>query len=185
MNLTPTSVQTAMNQTMGIIGNAHSVSANMVPISSATADAMLSNSTDAVNVSFAMAATSVMTDMSRADWQSVMGNISLALGSISNINYTAITGVFRQAQDPDIQTSLKNMTQHALGSFDFATSGMTSLFSLLKDGVISENKKEEQAHADSPPGPPSDLTLAEVDMGDVRTDIKAAIEAYKNDNSTD
>jgi len=111
MNLTPTSVQTAMNQTMGIIGNAHSVSANMVPISSATADAMLSNSTDAVNVSFAMAATSVMTDMSRADWQSVMGNISLALGSISNINYTAITGVFRQAQDPDIQTSLKNMTQ--------------------------------------------------------------------------
>jgi hypothetical protein len=75
--------------------------------------------------------------------------------------------------------------RHALGSFDFATSGMTSLFSLLKDGVISENKKEEQAHADSPPGPPSDLTLAEVDMGDVRTDIKAAIEAYKNDNSTD
>jgi galactitol-specific phosphotransferase system IIB component len=61
MNLTPTSVQTAMNQTMGIIGNAHSVSANMVPISS-TADAMLNNSTDAVNVSFAMAATSVMTD---------------------------------------------------------------------------------------------------------------------------
>jgi hypothetical protein len=184
MNLTPKVVETALNQTMGIIGNAHAVSANMVPVSTATAGAMLGNSTNKENVSFAMAATSVMAGMSRADWQSVMGNFSLALGSISNINYTAVTGVFRQAQDPDIQSSLKNMTQHALGSFDYATSGMTSLFSLLKDGVISEDKKAKKVDMgkEKENSPPSDLTNAEVDMGKVGTDISAAIAAYKNEN---
>jgi hypothetical protein len=72
MNLTPDVVEKAMNQTMGIIGNAHSMSANMVPITTATANAMLDNSTEAVNVTFANAATAVMSGLSLADWRSVL-----------------------------------------------------------------------------------------------------------------
>ena len=180
MKLTPDVVAAATNRTLGIIGNAHAVSENMVPFSAAAVDAMVTNASTAANVTFAQASTAVLAGLSRADWQGVLGNASLAMGSLSHINFTAVTGVFDQAQDPDVQTSLKNMTQHALGSFDYATSGLTSLFSLLRDGVISEAKKAKREK-----GPPSDLNNAEVDMGKVGTEISAAIAAFKNDNSTD
>ena len=130
-----------------------------------------------MNVTFANAATAVMSGLSLADWRSVLGIFSLALGSISHINYTAVTDEFKQAQDPGIQTSLKNMSEHALDSFDYATSGMTSLFSLLRDGVISEDKKLKTKRSE-----PSDLKIAEKEMGNVEHDVKAAMAAYEHEN---
>jgi hypothetical protein len=188
MNLTPDVVERVMNDTRGILGNAHSVTANMVPISTATANAMLTNDTESANVTFANAATSVMTGLARSDWRSVTGNVSLALGSISNINYTAITGIFQQAQDPAIQSSLKLMSQHALGSFDYATTGMTSLFNILKEGVITEDKraeKDKRAGKEKIDGPPSDLAVAGEEFGNVGDDVKAAIAAYQHDHDND
>ena len=182
MNLTPDVVEKVMNDTRGIIGNAHSVAANMVPISTATANAVLKNDTESANVTFANAATAVMAGLSLADWRSVTGNVSLALGSVSHINYTAITGIFQQAQDPAVQSSLKIMSQHALGSFDYATTGMTSLFNLLRDGVISEDKRAEKEKTDRPP---SDIAVAEAEMGHVSDDVKAAVAAYQQDNDND
>jgi hypothetical protein len=176
MNLTPDSVELTMNQTRDIIEHTRNVAANMVPISKVTVNAMVDDSAGAEDVTFAQAATSMLVGLSMADWRSVMGNTSLALGSVSHINYTAVTGVFRQAQDPSIQGVIKNMTDHALGSFDYAANGLTNMLTLFKDGVINEDKKAK-TDQHSAPSKPSELATVESEAEAIGVDLAAASNA--------
>jgi hypothetical protein len=143
-NVSPPMVGHIVNQTSGIIDNVYHLSANMVPISEKTVQ-ILSNETGATNnVTFVEAATKAMLGVGQADWKAVIGNASLALGSVAVVNYTAITDLIKQVQDPNIQSVVKDQVQHALNSFDFATAGAASMYTTFTEGLFKQSKINEQ-----------------------------------------
>lgn len=117
--------------------NVRTITANMIPVSEVTRTAALSNATS--NVTLAQAATDAMTGFGRADWASVVGNATVVMEAIANINYTAVTGLFAQAQQPENQAVIRAQIDRAFSSFDFATRGVTNIFTIFRDGVISED----------------------------------------------
>ena len=136
------------------------ITGNLVPISEVTRTAALSNSTS--NVTLAQAATDAMTGFGQADWSAVvgnativmgnativMGNATIVMGTVANINFSAVTGLFAQAQEPQNQAVIRKQLDHAFSSFDFASQGVTNIFKIFRDGIISEGgssyKKEEE-----------------------------------------
>jgi len=116
--------------------NVRTITSNMIPVSELTRTAALSNSTS--NVTLAQAATDAMTGFGHADWNAVMGNATLVMQAISNINYTAVTGLFAQAQEPENQAIIRKQIDNAFHSFDFATRGVSNIFTIFRDGVLSE-----------------------------------------------
>ena len=137
MNLTPERTGVAMEKTLGIVDNVHAVTANMVPVSNATADLMTGPaSASEGNVTMSQAATGVLVGLGSANWTALAGNASLALASASLLNFTVVTEFVRQLSEPEFQATVKEQVIHALGSFDFATSGAGNLFKTLRDGVL-------------------------------------------------
>jgi len=122
------------------------ITGNLVPISEVTRTAALNNSTG--NVTLAQAATDAMTGFGQADWSAVVGNATIVMETVANINFSAVTGLFAQAQEPQNQAVIRKQLEHAFSSFDFASQGVTNIFKIFKDGIISEggssHKKEEE-----------------------------------------
>lgn len=139
-DVSPMMVKHMVNQTNGIIDNVFAVSANMVPITEKTMNVVTNQTSVTGNVSFVQAATNALLGVGQADWKSVMGNASVAMGTVSTINYTTITDLMKQAQDPDTQTVVKEQIQHALKSFDFATLGASSMFDIFKKGIFKASE---------------------------------------------
>lgn len=117
--------------------NVRTITSNMIPVSEVTRTAALSNATS--NVTLAQATTDAMTGFARADWGSVVGNATIVMEAIANINYSAVTGLFAQAQEPETQAVIRGQIDRAFSSFDFATRGVTNIFTIFRDGVISED----------------------------------------------
>jgi hypothetical protein len=147
MDLSPARAASVMHRTYGIVDNVYNVTSNIVPLSEATLRA--GNSTVKTNTTFAQAAFEAMAGIAKADWTSLMGNASLALGSVAHINYTTITDFVAQAKDAEFQRSVKEQVSHALGSFDFATTGAAQLFETMKEGILA-NKMIEGINKRSP-----------------------------------
>lgn len=121
--------------------NVREITHNMIPVSQATATAATRNDT-ASNVTLAQAATAALTGVGHADWDSAFGNATLVMNAIAGINYTAVTGVFSQAQKPENQAVIRKQIDHVLSSFDFASHGVSNILTIFKDGIRSENKVE-------------------------------------------
>ena len=139
MNLTPEKTGVAVEQTLGIVSNVHTVTENMVPISNATRDYMASNETTTVdNSTMAEATTGLLLKFGEANWTSLIGNASAALGSASLLNFTVVSQFVKQLTEPQFQATVKEQVVHALSSFDFAASGAGSFFQTLKNGIMAQ-----------------------------------------------
>lgn len=121
--------------------NVRTITENMIPVSEVTARAAMSNETR--NISLAQAATDALSGVGHADWNSAFGNATLVMNAIANINYSAVTGIFSQAQEPENQALIRRQIEHTLSSFDFATKGVTNIFSIFRDGVITEKERQK------------------------------------------
>ena len=144
MNLTPEKTGVAVEQTLGIVTNVHAVTENMVPVSTATKDYMTSNETTTVdNSTMAEATTGLLLKIGEANWTSLMGNASMALGSASLLNFTVVTQFVKQLTEPQFQATVKEQVVHALSSFDFAASGAGKFFQTLKNGIVSQSTKDD------------------------------------------
>lgn len=143
MNLTPEKTGLAVEKTLGIVDNVHTVTNNMVPVSEAAVDVLTNNETTSVNnVTMAEAATGLLMQVGNANWTSLVGNASIALGSASLLNFTVVTDFVKQLTDPAFQATVKEQVAHALGSFDFAASGAGDFFQTIKKGIISQSKPD-------------------------------------------
>lgn len=123
--------------------NVREITHNMIPVSQATAAAALRNDTTS-NTTLAQAATGALTGVGRADWDSAFGNATLVMKAVANINYTAVTGLFSQAQRPENQALIKEQINHVLSSFDFASHGVSNILTIFKDGIQTEKKIEKK-----------------------------------------
>lgn len=121
--------------------NVREITRNMIPVSAATAQAATRNDTES-NVTLAQAATAALNGVGHADWDSAFGNATLVMHAIANINYTAVTGLFSEAQKPENQAVVKRQIDHVLSSFDFASHGVSNILNIFKDGIRSEQKEE-------------------------------------------
>jgi hypothetical protein len=99
--------------------NVRDITRNMIPVSEVTAKAATSNATS--NVTLAQAATDALTGVGHADWNSAFGNATLVMSTIANVNYSAVTGLFTQAQQPEYQKVIRKQIEHVLSFFDFAS----------------------------------------------------------------
>ena len=117
--------------------NVKEITKNMIPVSKVTADAAMRNDTEN-NVTLAQAATSALSGVGHADWNSVLGNATLVMKSIASVNYSAVTGLFSQAQEPENQKVIKRQIEHALSSFDFASHGLSNILTIFKQGLKSD-----------------------------------------------
>lgn len=142
MNLTPEKTGVAMEQTLGIVSNVHTVTENMVPISNVTKDYMTSNKTTVDNSTMAEATTGLLLKFGEANWTSLVGNASAALGSASLLNFTVVSQFVKQLTEPQFQSTVKEQVVHALSSFDFAASGAGNFFQTLKNGIMAQNTKD-------------------------------------------
>jgi hypothetical protein len=137
MDLSPGRAASVMQQTYGIVDNVYNVTSNIVPISEAGFNTNITS-----NTTFAQASIDALSGIAKADWNSLLNNASLALGSVAKINYTTITDFVAQAKDADFQRSVKEQVTHALGSFDFATTGAAQLFETMKEGILANKMIE-------------------------------------------
>ena len=118
MNLTPEKTGVAVEQTLGIVTNVHAVTENMVPVSTATKDYMTSNETTTVdNSTMAEATTGLLLKIGEANWTSLMGNASMALGSASLLNFTVVTQFVKQLTEPQFQAK----STHRLSKLEHLT----------------------------------------------------------------
>lgn len=122
--------------------NVKTITSNMVPVSEVTRRAALDDTP--TNVTLAQAATDALSGVGHADWNSVLGNATIVMDAIANVNYSAVTGLFAQAQEPETQAVIRRQIDHAFSSFDFATRGVTNIFTIFRDGIIAENTQNTQ-----------------------------------------
>lgn len=144
-DLTPAKVGEMSNNAQNIVSNVRSISDNMVPVSEVTAKAMVNATGSPSNVSFAEAATAALIGVGHADWNSVLGNGSLAMGSVANLNFSVVTSLFEQAREPETQSVIKRQIDKALATFDFATRGVANVVTVFRDGVVAEAQAEAEA----------------------------------------
>ena len=104
----------ATQQSFDIISNVRTISKNMVPVSEVTSQAVTDASNMTGNVSFAQAATDALVGAGQANWDAVLGNATVAMGSFGNINFSAVTGLFEQAQNPQTQAVVKEQIEQFL-----------------------------------------------------------------------
>jgi hypothetical protein len=128
----------ATQQSFDIISNVRTISKNMVPVSEVTSQAVTDASNMTGNVSFAQAATDALVGAGQANWDAVLGNATVAMGSFGNINFSAVTGLFEQAQNPQTQAVVKEQIEHFFKSFDFTSKGISGIFKVIKEGILSE-----------------------------------------------
>lgn len=146
-DLTPAKVGAMSENAQNIVSNVRSISANMVPVSEVTANSVVNASGGTTNVSFAEAATAALVGVGHADWNSVLGNGSLVMGSVAKMNFSVVTSLFEQAREPETQSVIKRQVDKALASFDYATRGVANVVAVFRDGVVAEEKtKEERVH---------------------------------------
>ncbi len=142
-DLTPEKIQEMSENTQAIVRNARTISANMVPVSEVTVQNLVNSTNSTGNVSFAQAATAALIGVGHADWNSVVGNGSLAMGSIAAINFSVVTGLFEQAQDPQTQSVIRRQIDKALATFDYASKGVSNVLTVFRDGIAAEEKLKE------------------------------------------
>ena len=147
--LTPAKVGEMSNNAQNIVSNVRSISDNMVPVSEVTAKSVMNATGSPSNVSFAEAATAALLGVGHADWNSVLGNGSLAMGSVANLNFSVVTSLFEQAREPATQSVIKRQIDKALATFDFATRGVANVVTVFRDGVVAETQAETEADANA------------------------------------
>lgn len=139
-DLTPAKVGEMSTNAQNIVSNVRSISDNMVPVSEVTAKAVVNATGAPSNVSFAEAATAALIGVGHADWNSVLGNGSLVMGSVSNLNFSVVTSLFEQAREPETQSVIRRQIDRALSTFDYATRGVASVVTVFRDGVVAEEE---------------------------------------------
>lgn len=122
--------------------NVRDITRNMIPVSEVTAKAAMSNETS--NITLAQAATDALTGVGHADWNSAFGNATLVMSTIANVNYSAVTGLFSQAQKPEYQKIIRTQIEHVLSSFDFASHGVSNILTIFKDGIKNEKETNNE-----------------------------------------
>lgn len=145
--LTPAKVGEMSTNAQNIVSNVRNISANMVPVSEVTAKTVMNATGSPSNVSFAEAATAALIGVGHADWNSVLGNGSLVMGSVANLNFSVVTSLFEQAREPETQSVIKRQIDKALATFDFATRGVANVVTVFRDGVVAETQAETEADA--------------------------------------
>jgi len=143
-DLTPAKVGVMSENAQNIVSNVRSISANMVPVSEVTANSMVNATGGTSNVSFAEAATAALVGVGHADWNSVLGNGSLVMGSVANMNFSVVTSLFEQAREPETQSVIKRQVDKALATFDYATRGVANVVAVFRDGVVAEEKERTE-----------------------------------------
>lgn len=146
-DLTPAKVGEMSTNAQNIVSNVRSISANMVPVSEVTAKSVMNATGSQTNVSLAEAATAALIGVGHADWNSVLGNGSLVMGSVANLNFSVVTSLFEQAREPETQSVIKRQIDKALATFDFATRGVANVVTVFRDGVVAEAQAETEADA--------------------------------------
>ena len=136
LGINTASTRTVMMKTSTIVDNVQAMTTNLVPI---TAIALNSTEEAAANNTFAQAATDAMIGVGHADWGSFIGNATIAVGTVGNINFTVITDFLRMGQNTSFQDSIKQELNHALGTFDYASMSATSLVNTFRNGVLKES----------------------------------------------
>ena len=139
-DLTPTKVGAMSENAQNIMSNVRSISANMVPVSEVTANSVVNATGGTSNVSFAEAATAALVGVGHADWNAVLGNGSLVMGSVAKMNFSVVTSLFEQAREPETQSVIKRQVDKALATFDYATRGVANVVAVFRDGVVAEEK---------------------------------------------
>ena len=142
-DLTPEKIQAMSENTQAIVRNARTISENMVPVSEVTAQSLVNSTNSTGNVSFAQAATAALIGVGHAYWNSVVGNGSLAMGSIAAINFSVVTGLFEQAQDPQTQSVIRRQIDKAIATFDYASKGVSNVLTVFRDGIVAEEKMND------------------------------------------
>ena len=140
-DLTPAKVGVMSENAQNIVSNVRSISANMVPVSEVTVNTVVNATGGTSNVSFAEAATAALVGVGHADWNSVLGNGSLVMGSVANMNFSVVTSLFEQAREPETQSVIKRQVDKALATFDYATRGVANVVAVFRDGVVAEEKE--------------------------------------------
>lgn len=146
-DLTPAKVGEMSANAQNIVSNVRSISANMVPVSEVTAKTVMNATGSPSNVSLAEAATAALIGVGHADWNSVLGNGSLVMGSVANLNFSVVTSLFEQARQPETQSVIRRQIDKALATFDFATRGVANVVTVFRDGVVAEVEAEAEADA--------------------------------------
>ena len=139
-DLTPEKVGEMSTNAQNIVSNVRSISDNMVPVSEVTAKAVVNGTGAPSNVSFAEAATAALIGVGHADWNSVLGNGSLVMGSVANLNFSVVTSLFEQAREPETQSVIRRQIDKALSTFDYATRGVANVVTVFRDGVVAEEE---------------------------------------------
>jgi hypothetical protein len=136
-NVNPPLVRHMVNQTTGIIDNVYQVSASMVPIAKKTADVVTNATGDVTgDVTMMQAATDTMKGFAQVDWKGTMANASLAMGSVSFMNFSSVSDLIDKAKDPASQAFLKGLFMHFMSQIDFVTIGAASMFDVFKEGLF-------------------------------------------------
>jgi|AntAceMinimDraft_1070359.scaffolds.fasta_scaffold71951_2 Cu/Ag efflux protein CusF len=117
--------------------HARVITNNMIPVSQVTARTMLRNSTE--NQTMAEAATQLLSGLAEGI-DAALGNATMVMHSVANINFTSITGLFSQAQDAHNQKVVQGYYEHAVSSIDFTTTGVYNLYSIFLKGLSNNTE---------------------------------------------
>lgn len=129
-----------------ILANINATSGDVRSISHASATAV-EDGTVKHSVRAVVNATTRFPTVSQTLVGDLIGNATRFLGTLSKVDYHAVTQLLSDAHDPATQRVVRERVDHALRSFDFASLGMSHVFGTI-GRAMSGNQRVVDAHSD-------------------------------------